>query len=103
MNRYEIVQNVMNTDFDKNTHHLSYTQIIEMLYNLKEQYKVCVSNYNYVVNKEHMYQKTIDDLYEKIKDLENKLDYFEKSNKNLMFALTRKLTIWERIKGKIKL
>jgi 6-phosphofructokinase len=92
----------MNTDFNNNTN-LSYTEIVQMINDLKEQYKVCVSNYNYVVSKEHMYHTTINDLIEKIKDLENRLEYFEKSNKNLMFVLTRKLTIWERITGKIKL
>lgn len=92
----------MNTDFDHNTN-LSYTELIQLINKMKEQYRECISNYTFVVNKENMYLASINKLAENIKDLENKLEYFENTNKKLMFVLTRKLTIWERITGKIKL
>lgn len=106
MVRYEkidIIQRIMNTDFNMNTTNLSYSELIQLINTMKDRYRDCVSGYNFVKNKENMYIKTIEDLNENIKYLEKQLEYFENSNKNLMFVITRKLTIWERITGKIKL
>lgn len=104
MIRYEKfnIDTILNTDFNVNTT-ASYSELLLYINELKRHYKECVDNFNHQRNREYMYNQSLDNLTEKITELENSLKYFVNVNNNLTFALTRKLTWWERITGKIKI
>lgn len=98
--RYNIY-NILNMDFNNQTN-ASYNDLLIYINELKNNYKTCVDNYNYLKNREDMYHRSLDEMNIKINTLQKNIEYFEKINKNLTFVLNRKLTIWERITGKIK-
>jgi hypothetical protein len=81
----------------------SYTELLEFLNYYQIYYRQIQENNMWVKNELEHRDKILSELNKKISILEERLEFQSKQVQFLKKHLTKKLSLWERITGKIKL
>lgn len=81
----------------------SYGELLQYLRNFQHYYRECYRHNEILEINNNNKDKTISDIETKIEKLESYIKDREMNIESLYSILNRKLTIWERITGKIKI